>query len=74
MTLEIEDEVAERAAALATREQRTLDELVSELLRGAVQQSNLPPHRRSGLPVFPVRNDAKPVTPEIVKSLLMDET
>ncbi len=72
-TLNLDDDVLETARALAARQRKPLGEVVSALLRRAVEPAPRPPVERNGIPLFPVSQGARPVTPEIVKELL-DET
>ncbi|MBP8257157.1 MAG: hypothetical protein KAX37_07505 [Opitutaceae bacterium] len=72
-TLDLDDDVLETAKALAAKQRKPLGEVVSALLRRAVEPRSQPSTKRNGLPLFPVSQGARPVTPELVKELL-DET
>ena len=72
-TLNLDDDVLEAAKMLAARERKPLGEVVSGLLRRAVEPTVQAPLERNGIPLFPVSRNARPVTPAIVKELL-DET
>lgn len=72
-TLNLDDDVLETAKVLAAKQRKPLGEVVSALLRRAVEPCVQPSAERNGLPLFPVSQGARPVTPEIVKELL-DET
>jgi hypothetical protein len=72
--LNLDDDVLASAKAEAVRQQKPLGEVVSSLLRTSLES---PPQKtsvsRNGIPLFPVRKDARAVTPQMVKQLL-DET
>ena len=72
-TLNLDDDVIETARALASQKGKSLGEVVSELIRRAVQSAAKAPAKRNGIPLFPVARGARQVTPEIVAELL-DET
>ena len=72
-TLNLADDVLETARALAARQRRSLGEVVSSLIRRAVEAPPAPPVERNGIPLFPVAQGARAVTPEIVSELL-DQT
>lgn len=70
-TLAIDDDVLAAARALADQRGRSMGEVVSELCRRALTPE-LPPGTimRNGIPLFPLRPDAKPVTLELVRRLI----
>ena len=72
-TLNLDDDVLETAKALAARQRKPLGEVVSGLLRRAVETPAAVPKKRNGMCLFPVSDSARPVTPALVKELL-DET
>lgn len=72
-TLNLDDDVLETAKALAAKQRKPLGEVVSALLRRAVEPRPQALTERNGLPLFPVSQGARPVTPELVRELL-DET
>lgn len=72
-TLNLADDVLETAKMLAARQRRPLGEVISGLIRSAVEPPPAPPTERNGIPLFPVSRGARAVTPEIVAKLL-DET
>jgi hypothetical protein len=72
-TLNLDDDVLETAKSLATRDRKPLGSVISDLLRHAVEPPPSPQQVRNGIPLFPVSQGARPVTPEIVNELL-DET
>ena len=72
-TLNLDDDVIETARALASQKRKSLGEVVSELIRQAVQPTAKSAAERNGIPLFPVARGARMVTPEIVAELL-DET
>ena len=71
-TLNLDDDVLASAKAEATRQRKSLGEVVSSLLRKSFEPapSGSAPAERNGIPLFPVRKDARAVTPEIVRQLL----
>ncbi|MEI8038300.1 MAG: CopG family transcriptional regulator [Verrucomicrobiota bacterium] len=72
-TLNLDDDVLATAKVLAVRQRRPLGAVVSGLIRRAVEPLPAPPSERNGIPLFPVSQGARPVTPEIVSELL-DQT
>jgi len=72
-TLNLADDVLATAKMLAVRQRRPLGEVVSSLIRRAVEPVPMPPAERNGIPLFPVSQGSRPVTPEIVSELL-DQT
>ena len=72
-TLNLDDDVLETARMLAAKERKSLGAVISGLLRHAVEPPPKPLRQRNGIPLFPVSQGARCVTPEIVKAL-MDET
>jgi hypothetical protein len=72
-TLNLDDDILATAKALAAQQGRSLGEVVSVLVRRAVEPAVEAPVERNGIPLFPVARAAGLVTPEIVDELL-DET
>ena len=72
-TLNLADDVLATAKMLAAQQQRPLGEVISGLIRSAVEPPPAPQAERNGIPLFPVARGARAVTPEIVAKLL-DET
>lgn len=72
-TLNLDDDVLETAKMLAARERKPLGMVISGLLRQAVEPVAEASEERNGIPLFPVSQGARAVTPDIVKELL-DET
>lgn len=72
-TLNLDPDVLEAAKMLAAKERKPLGTVISEMLRRAVQPPPAAPRQRNGIPLFPVANGARAVTPEIVREIL-DET
>ncbi|MBI3186868.1 MAG: CopG family transcriptional regulator [Gammaproteobacteria bacterium] len=67
-TLTIEDDVLAAAKSLASRQHKTVGEVISELARHALRRE--PGSAvRNGIPLLPQREDAAPVTPELVNQL-----
>ena len=73
-TLNLDDDVLATAKALAARQGKSLGEVVSDLVRKAVETTIKGPKTRNGIPLFPVAKGARPVTPEIVNRLLENDT
>lgn len=69
-TLNLDDDVLESAKLLAAQERKPLGMVISDLLRRAVTPAAQAPSVRNGIPLFPVSNRARAVTPEVVKELL----
>lgn len=72
-TLNLDDDMLETAKMLAARERKPLGTVISGLIRRAVEPAAQAAGERNGIPLFPVSQGARAVTPEIVKELL-DET
>ena len=69
-TLAIDDDVLAAARHLAEREQRTIGEVISALARlGLSRASRAPLPERNGIPLVRGREDAQPVTLELVNRL-----
>jgi hypothetical protein len=69
-TLAIDDDVLAAAKHLAAREQKTLGEALSGLARqGLLQGTRAARAERNGIPLLPVKKNAKPVTLELVNHL-----
>jgi hypothetical protein len=69
-TLNLDPDVLEAAKMLAAKQRRPLGAVVSDLLRRAVVPPPSPPRQRNGIPLFPIAQGARAVTPEVVKELL----
>jgi len=69
-TLNLDDDVLESAKAVAAQQHKSLGEVVSGILRKSLEPEKRAPATRNGIPLFPIRPDAKRVTPEIVRQLL----
>lgn len=68
-TLNLDDDVLRAARSLASEQDRTLSEVVSELARKGLEPE-LSGAERGGFPVFDVTPDAAPITPEQVAEAL----
>lgn len=70
-TLTLDDDVLALARALASQRGVSIGTIVSDLARRGLAPSQ---HAatRNGIRLFPVRPDAGPVTPELVKALAED--
>ncbi|MEO8613593.1 MAG: CopG family transcriptional regulator [Luteolibacter sp.] len=69
-TLNLDDDVLATAKALAARQGKPLGEVISGLIRRAVEPPAQAAVERNGIPLFPVSQAAREVTPEIVRDLL----
>jgi len=73
-TINIDDDVLETVKAVASRDRKPVGQVVSAMLRKAVEPPAGAPRRtRNGIPLFPVSANAGVVTPELIKELLEDE-
>ena len=68
-TLAIDDDVLAAAKGLASREHKSVGEIISALARQALRPASAPGAMRNGIPLLPVRPDASPVTMELVNKL-----
>ncbi len=68
-TLTIDDDVLVAAKSLASRQRKTLGEVISILTRQALQPNTLSGNSRNGVPLLPSRPGSAPVTPELVNQL-----
>ncbi|AIM03644.1 CopG family transcriptional regulator [Sinorhizobium meliloti] len=67
-TLAIDDDVLIAAKAMATQQQRSVGEVISELARRSLRRPRSG-GERNGIPLLSPRPDAPPVTLEIVNAL-----
>jgi len=67
-TLTLDDDVLASARAVAAQRGVSIGTIVSDLARRGLAPSQ-PAAIRNGIRLFPVRPDAGPVTPELVKTL-----
>lgn len=68
-TLTIEDDVLAAANELATRQGKSVGEVISSLARQALRPKRSAKRTRNGVPLLPVRPGATRVTPELVNQL-----
>ena len=68
-TLSIDDDVLAAARGLADRQRKSVGEVISALARQALRPEAAAQPTRNGVPLLPVRVDAKPVTLELVNQL-----
>ena len=68
-TLSIDDDVLSAAKEIAARDQKTVGEVISALARQSMRPSVSFVKTRSGIPLLPVRPDARPATLEMVNKL-----
>lgn len=71
-TVTIDDDVFAAAKELAARERKSIGEVLSSLAREALRPEKQTRRKRNGIPLLPVRPDAKPVTLELVNQLRDD--
>jgi hypothetical protein len=70
-TLTLDDDVLASARALAAQRGVPIGTVISDLARRGLAPAQ-PAATRNGIRLFPVRPDAGPVTPELVKTLAED--
>jgi hypothetical protein len=70
-TLTLDDDVFASARALAAQRGVPIGAVISDLARRGLAPAE-PAAVRNGIRLFPVRPDAGPVTPELVKALAED--
>jgi hypothetical protein len=68
-TLNLDDDVLQAARALSRRRGKPIGVVISELIRRGLGPSESV-EVRNGIRLFPVREDAGTVTPEMVRALL----
>jgi hypothetical protein len=68
-TLAIDDDVLAAARELASMEQKTVGEVISELARQALRPAKTGRRSRNGVPLLPVKPNAIRVTSELVHQL-----
>ena len=68
-TLSIDYDVLAAAKGLASRQKKTLGEVVSELARQSLRPLPTSAHSRGGVPLIPVTTNAGLVTLEVVNAL-----
>jgi hypothetical protein len=71
-TLHLDDDVYETARSVAAVEGASIGKIVSRLARRGLEPAPSAAARR-GFPVFPVRADAAPITPDMVRRALDEE-
>jgi len=67
--LTIDDDVFEVARERAEREDKTVDEVLSSVLRTSLMPSEMVFETKNGIPQLPIRPDGKIVTLEMVNQL-----
>jgi hypothetical protein len=72
-TLQVEDDVLQAARELAASENRTIGEIVSALMRKALQPER-PVRARNGVPVLPHRSAGSPRPTMKLVNALRDES
>lgn len=68
-TLTIDDDVLIAARDIASRDKKTVGDVISELARQALTPKAEPMKTRNGFPLLPVGKGARPVTIEMVNQL-----
>ena len=68
-TLAIDDDVLAAAKELAATERKSVGEVISALARRAMRPEEGGRKTRNGVPLLPVKRDAKRVTSELVHQL-----
>jgi hypothetical protein len=69
-TVNLDEDVAAAARAIARQEQRSLGQVISELARRGLAPRIDAIDERNGFPVFQVEPDAPPITDEMVRNAL----
>ena len=72
-TLNLDDDVLERARELARDRGTTLGDELSALARFALENGGRSQRIRNGVPLLPHRKGARRVTPEMVRRLLDED-
>ena len=72
ISLTIDDDVLAAATDLATRERKSIGEVLSSLARETLRGQRKTRRKRNGIPLLPTRRGAKPVTLEVVNRLRDD--
>lgn len=72
-TLNLDDDVLAIAKSLATRQKKPVGEVVSTIFRKGLATNEPTRSSRNGITLFPLREGAGVVTPEIIEELLYDE-
>ena len=65
-TINIEDDLYKAAKSMATAENKTIGQMISELIRKALQPPNYPV-KDDDIPTFRVSENAPPLTLEMVR-------
>jgi len=68
-TLAIDDDVLAAAKGLAALQRKSVGEVISALAREALTPRDALIETRNGVPLLPLRPDARPVTLEMVNAL-----
>jgi hypothetical protein len=68
-TIQLDEDVLAAARALAEREGRTLGEVISALARKGLAPAAGSPRVRNGIPLMPVRSDARPTSLDEINAL-----
>jgi hypothetical protein len=68
-TLSIDDDVLSAAKEMANAQNRTMGEIISSLARLGLNPTESRRQMRNGIPLLPVRANAKRVTSELVQKL-----
>lgn len=68
-TLAIDDDVLAAAKELAATEQKSVGEVISILARRALRPAETTRKMRNGVPLLPVKRNARRVTSELVHQL-----
>jgi len=71
-TLSIDDDILAAAKELAAAQRKTIGEVLSSLARESLSPRKPSRRSRNGVPLLPVRSDAKPITLALVNQLRDD--
>jgi hypothetical protein len=73
-TLTLDPDIMETARALASQRGVSIGAVISDLARQGLRGGSAPERAsRNGIPLLPVGNDSRVVTPELVASILDEE-
>ena len=68
-TLSIDDDVLAAAKEIASRQHKTVGEIISVLSRQALQNNVSQRKYRNGVPLLPIQPNVRPVTTEYINKL-----
>ena len=69
-TLAIDDDILAEAGKLATLEQKTVGEVISDLARKALRPAKTEVTYRNGVPLLPITPNSRPITQEMARHFI----